>query len=100
MVSLLSQTREQENFVDHTWIKGSVRRMIALAETATDKATAQGAIGILAPRTALIYVFQATDGAPYLEIKQTITVRTRCSALVSGSAMTPNTFPVLPFRWL
>lgn len=32
MMQLLPQSREQENFVDHTWVRGTIRRMVALAE--------------------------------------------------------------------
>ena len=83
MTPLLSQSKEQENFVDHTWIKGgSVRRVIVLAETldqaslskSTQLSTSTGGGSTGGSRSPSIYIFQPGDVPTVFELKQVIQV--------------------------
>ncbi|CAM9422149.1 unnamed protein product, partial [Choristocarpus tenellus] len=70
--SLLPQSQEQDNFVDHTWIRGrsgQPTRMAAITD-------GEGVLGqsMHAHRGASVLIFDSTDVHPFLEVKQTIQV--------------------------
>jgi len=84
MTPLLSQSKEQENFVDHTWIKcGSVRRIIVLAESLEQsivnaaKTTQQQPPSVGGERRASsVYIFQPGEVPTAFELKQVIPINT------------------------